>query len=700
VFRFAGILLLLSLLACSGRSEHVFNGKSQKSKTWGAGYASARDRLMSDRASACTELVQLSHAPATAIAPLAEVRVLESCRSDAAALSQLENLFLRADLAWLRPQALQSLVSLAIKLNDTSRLVDYALDRARQLGSQQEKELLLLRALQAARDLGWTVEASRIEDELFRIAPRQKPNPPPAEWYKAAEDFRVNEDWGPAESLYERIYQAPGFLDLEKFRALGGLREIQKAKFRFYGGALDAFLQASDRASSFAEAKLRSSGNLSFDDRRVYYEGWLQYARDEWSYGDIAVALGELQRLLGFSGLELPFRAHGLWTLARVYANTGDWLASAENGEKSARLLENDLPNASAWSKWQWTLWDDSFWMAALAHRKIQDWTAASSLLDLALRHTQNPNSEIKFSFWLALCLKDQGVSTVAESYFRQLMVTDPFGFYGFLAHRELNESLGELPNLDLENPPRPSGMSTSDFDLLVDLVYAGELNLAQLYAQPRLDPNSTDRAQLLVRAFVHDYNTIQSIYFARIAPADRNAFVAQYARLFYPEPFAETVGTAVLRNPRVDKEYVYSIMRQESAFNPLSHSWANAYGLLQILPQVARDVMAKAGVNFTEDFELYRPEINIPVGVAHMDNLIDMAGTSFILRTASYNATLEKTLEWRQRLFNGNVYEFMEEIPYDETRSYVRLVMRNYIMNLRLNATAPIPFPEHLLDL
>jgi soluble lytic murein transglycosylase len=233
-----------------------------------------------------------------------------------------------------------------------------------------------------------------------------------------------------------------------------------------------------------------------------------------------------------------------------------------------------------------------------------------------------------------------------------------------------------------------------------VNLVYADELPLAQRFSQGILNPSGVGADELFLRAFVHDYATIQNLFFSRIPVADRNTFTAKYARLFYPQPYRDLVDGAVQRNPRMDKEYVYSIMRQESGFNALSHSWANAYGLLQLLPKVARDTMAKAGVTFTEDYELYRAEVNIPIGVAHMDDLIDRAGAPFIMRTSAYNATVEKTIEWRQRLYTGNVYEFIEEIPYDETRSYIRLVMRNYIMNLRLNATAPFPFPEHLLDL
>jgi soluble lytic murein transglycosylase len=89
---------------------------------------------------------------------------------------------------------------------------------------------------------------------------------------------------------------------------------------------------------------------------------------------------------------------------------------------------------------------------------------------------------------------------------------------------------------------------------------------------------------------------------------------------------------------------------------------------------------------------------INIPLGVALMDTLVDQTRGSFILRTGAYNAAFDKVMDWKEKLYKGNMFEFLEEIPYDETRAYVRLVMRNYLMNRRLNARHPFPFPMDLL--
>jgi soluble lytic murein transglycosylase len=579
-------------------------------------------------------------------------------------------------------------------------IVKHAANRVKQLGSQAEREVLLQKAIAAARTLGSTAKAKEFEASLYAISPRLRPNPPENLWLSVAEDFRANEEWTAAQTFYDKMLSSNRTNAMDHYRALDGIREIHKAKFRFYSEPVGLFLQASKITADYCEGQVRTSAGLSFNDRRVLFEAWIQYARDEWSYGDVNIAKREITRLLNFNWVDPVFKSFALWTEARIHANNGDWNESAQSGAAGARILNNDLGNSKNWTKWHWNLWDEVLWSTSMANRKIQQWSTASQWLELAMKHTRNPSAQLKFQFWLGQSLKDQNLTSQASTAFRQLMGDDPHGFYGFLAHRELGESLSALPDLDLQNIAKPPSVSTSDFNLMIGLVQADELLLAQKLSQRVLPANSVEPVDLFMRAFVHDYATIQNLFFSRIAAANRNAFISKYARLFYPMPYHDLVEAAVQKNPRVEKEYVYSIMRQESAFNPYSHSWANAYGLLQLLPKVARETMAKAGVTFNEDFELYRPEINIPIGTAHMDDLIDRAGPTFILRTSSYNATVEKTLEWRQRLYQGNVYEFLEEVPYEETRSYIRLVMRNYLMNRRLNAKQPFAFPADLLNL
>lgn len=700
------VLLAAALFAACSKNITVstldYNPQRGKATTWGQQYMRARAMVASQPAQACASFAQLAGDPSSSIGALALARQHQNCNGGDlnSALISLDRLYDDPLIPWLRPLLTELITDLAVRAGNNQLIVKHAFARSKQLGSQPEKEDLLTKAAAAARALGLNDKVLEFETELYRGSPRLETNPNEDEWLRAADDFRVNEQWDPALALYNRMITSKHFGVMDQFRARNGIREVYKAKFRFYQFPLSDFLAASLVVQQFTEAQLDHPGPLTFDERRVLYEGWLQYARDEWSYGDVNIAKREITRGLKLSWMIPAFKAHAYWTESRIHANNGDWAAAAASAAESTKILNAELGGSGQWTKWHWTLWDDAHWAGALANRKIRHYADAGAILDAALRHTKNDNTELKFTFWLAQCLKDQGITSGAETYNEKLTGKDPHGFYGFLAYRELGRDIPNLPDLNLSLVQKPSSMSADDFELIMALRLADETELAQKYSQRVMNPNSVEPEDLFLRAYLNDYATIQNIFFSRIPAAERNDFTAKYARLFYPEPFRDLVDSAVVRNPRIDKEYVYSIMRQESGFNPWVRSWANAYGLLQIIPKVARETQAKAGVTFTDDYQLFRPEMNIPIGVAHMDDLIDRAGAPFILRTSAYNATVEKTLEWKQRLFQGNVYEYLEEIPYDETRSYIRLVMRNYIMNLRLNSQRPFAFPESLLSL
>nr|HMN70223.1 lytic transglycosylase domain-containing protein [Bdellovibrionales bacterium] len=150
-----------------------------------------------------------------------------------------------------------------------------------------------------------------------------------------------------------------------------------------------------------------------------------------------------------------------------------------------------------------------------------------------------------------------------------------------------------------------------------------------------------------------------------------------------------------------VAEELIYAIMRQESAFDPLARSPADAFGLMQILPEVASDIHKTSKVPYAEMEDLYQPNVNISMGAAHLRDLMKRHKGRFILAVAAYNASENAIRGWMKNRFRGDSLEFIEEIPYEETRTYVRLVMRNMIFYSLLNSkSASIEFPAWVLAL
>lgn len=148
------------------------------------------------------------------------------------------------------------------------------------------------------------------------------------------------------------------------------------------------------------------------------------------------------------------------------------------------------------------------------------------------------------------------------------------------------------------------------------------------------------------------------------------------------------------LRTARVEQALVLALSRQESELNPRAISSANARGLMQLLPSTARRQAALEGLPFRTSWLTDDPSYNITLGSAHLDDLLDQFGGSYILTIAAYNAGASRPKRWvteygdpRSRLVDP--IDWVETIPFSETRNYVQRVMENLqVYRQRLTGT------------
>lgn len=128
-----------------------------------------------------------------------------------------------------------------------------------------------------------------------------------------------------------------------------------------------------------------------------------------------------------------------------------------------------------------------------------------------------------------------------------------------------------------------------------------------------------------------------------------------------------------------------YAIARQESAFNPKAVSPANARGLLQLLPGTAKLVAKKQGLKYSYKRLTSDPAYNATLGAAYLSDQLDTFDNSYILTFAGYNAGPSRAKEWLERYGDPrgkgieHVVDWIERIPFTETRNYVQRVMENY---------------------
>ncbi|MBI3505546.1 MAG: lytic transglycosylase domain-containing protein [Proteobacteria bacterium] len=140
---------------------------------------------------------------------------------------------------------------------------------------------------------------------------------------------------------------------------------------------------------------------------------------------------------------------------------------------------------------------------------------------------------------------------------------------------------------------------------------------------------------------------------------------------------------TMPLAGDKPERALTYAIIRQESQFEPEAVSRAGARGLMQLMPATARSVAKADSVTGHSEERLFDPAYNVRIGRSYLSSLVEDFGGSYVLAIASYNAGPGRAREWMRsfgdpRSPEVDVVDWVEMIPFEETRTYVQRVMEN----------------------
>ena len=163
-----------------------------------------------------------------------------------------------------------------------------------------------------------------------------------------------------------------------------------------------------------------------------------------------------------------------------------------------------------------------------------------------------------------------------------------------------------------------------------------------------------------------------------------------------YPEYF-----NAALQNLNISKTFAMAIARQESAWNPMAQSSANARGLMQLLPSTAKLTAENNQLPYQGEQDLFKPLNNILLGTAHLNELNGKYPNNRILIAAAYNAGANRVEKWLSRA-NGKLAldEFVASIPFYETRGYVQnVVTYDFYYQILQNKENPQIFSQEELN-
>jgi soluble lytic murein transglycosylase len=195
-----------------------------------------------------------------------------------------------------------------------------------------------------------------------------------------------------------------------------------------------------------------------------------------------------------------------------------------------------------------------------------------------------------------------------------------------------------------------------------------------------------------------------------RLSRPFRHSLPRGMERLLFPRRYVDLVRKYAQRL-KVPEEFVYSIIRQESVFNPRALSVVGASGLMQLMPATARLEARRLSRGYVSgrsrrqlirhsrrQSHLFDAETNITLGTHHVFHLFQRYKNPIFVLTA-YNANPRATEKWQKNLDTSDMLAFVERIPYRETRAYVKLVMRNYFYYNRWyrSVDQEMPFMEYL---
>lgn len=274
-----------------------------------------------------------------------------------------------------------------------------------------------------------------------------------------------------------------------------------------------------------------------------------------------------------------------------------------------------------------------------------------------------------------------RGAPVPDDASFEAQKDEDPYG----------ESSMGWVAEGNAENgqPGQDAWVSVSDLSLDPRYLAARELlilgldthasnELAALKKRYADDPEALiELADLFYQA--GDYYRAMRIYYrylSKVDPALRTEAASELRAYSFPPGLVESVR---LKAPEgVDPYLVAAVMREESSYNPKAVSVTGALGLMQIMPSTGRFVAGKLGRENFEPRELLNPETNIRIGAWYIGYLARKFDQDIVLTIAGYNAGPGAVTKWAETL-PSEFDEFIESIPYAETRNYAKKVLKSY---------------------
>lgn len=284
------------------------------------------------------------------------------------------------------------------------------------------------------------------------------------------------------------------------------------------------------------------------------------------------------------------------------------------------------------------------------------------------------PTSVSRAAYWAGRAAEASGYADIATSWY-QKAAEQPVTFYGQLAMSKL----GASEPMALPPDPIPTEADQAALDqapmtkVVRQLAEIGRPDLAKPFLVHIVDDNPTPGLYVLAVALSREVGRVDAgVIIARKAVRD-----------------GLTLANAAFPVLRIDypaapeKALILSIIRQESNFQTDAASGAGALGLMQLIPATAKRMAKDQGLPASNTRLLTDPQYNVQLGSAYLAHLVDQMHGSYAMAVAGYNAGPGRSIQWAQafgdpRQGQIDMVDWIELIPFQETRNYVQRVMES----------------------
>ncbi len=316
---------------------------------------------------------------------------------------------------------------------------------------------------------------------------------------------------------------------------------------------------------------------------------------------------------------------------------------------------------------------EQEFTAGWIALRFLRDPTAAFAHFARIAEGVSNPITLGRSFYWQGRAVEAAGREQDARGYY-QTAAQYPTAYYGQLARARLG-----LDEVALRPPPSPpADLHNLELARVFDILYAIDARDVVASMAADLADKASDEAALATLAEIatrHD-DARTTLLIGKIS-LGRGLPLEHYAFPDFGVPQFQQIG------PQVERCVIFSIIRQESAFNPKVVSSANALGLMQVTPAAGRDTAKRFNVTFDQRRLLSDVAYNAQLGSAELGNDIASWRGSYILAFVAYNAGPRRAKEWIEQYGDPrdskvDPVDWIERIPLSETRNYVQRILEN----------------------